>query len=154
MNWQLKQPFLVREGLEMGTSYIFLAFPVTSLPCPLIELAGIASLGKELGSKTNCSCGGWQLEQSRLGTRSETHVPCREGDREEGGGGSCLPGTTTGSDLGLLALDKRTELRAASPLSSDWIFGMSLKHTPCSSCVTQCFHSLSENSACFSVHSA
>lgn len=115
MGWQLKWPFLVRGGLETDTSCILSAFPVTSLPCPLIELAGIASSGKEPCSKTNCSCRGWQLEQSRLGTL-ETHVPCREGGR-----GSCLPDTTTASSLGLLAM--QMELRAASPLSSDWDIG-------------------------------
>lgn len=53
MDWQLKIPFLVREGLETGTSYILSAFPVTSLPCPLIELAGICFFreGAELQDK-------------------------------------------------------------------------------------------------------
>jgi len=43
-----------------------------SLSWMLIALAGITSLQKEPCSKTNHSCGRWQLEQSRLGMGSET----------------------------------------------------------------------------------
>lgn len=46
---------------------------------------------------------------------------------KKGGRGSCLPGTTTGSILELLALALRVGLRAASPPSSDWDIGVSLK---------------------------